>query len=317
MKRTGMVFFSVLLAVWLSGCMGQNSFGKGANMYQIMYLKKAQMELTEIGYRTDATHTADLVDELWEQFKATPQDFDAVSIANEDIGLLRWRLKGGILCLYFPEKYTQMDPATELLFRAGIVRTFSQIKGVEGIQFYIEDQPLTDASGNQVPIMLDSEFVDITGEEVNMVQIRNLSLYYANKTGDGLVAEPIKVAYSNPNSVEEFILHQLIDGPSDPAYHGVLNPETGINRVEMRDKICFVDFDEAFLENPYEVQPEVVIFSIVNSLCELHEVSQVQISVNGFSNMSYQDKIPLGEAFERNLDYVETESRLKIVNQKE
>ena len=70
------------------------------------------------------------------------------------------------------------------------------------------------------------------------------------------MAEPIKVAYSNPNSVEEFILHQLIDGPSDPAYHGVLNPETGINRVEMRDKICFVDFDEAFLENPYEVQKD-------------------------------------------------------------
>ncbi|MBQ7433300.1 MAG: GerMN domain-containing protein [Lachnospiraceae bacterium] len=315
MKKIGKIVVPMLFVVWLAGCISHGSLGKGQYEYQIMFLKKSQMELTGISYYTDATQTASVIDELWEQFKTTPQDLDAVSIVNEEVSLVNWKLESGILHLYFPEKYLQMDGATELLLRAGIVRTFSQVEGIEGIQFYVNEQPLCDQSGNQIPIMKASDFVDITGAEVNMVQIRNLSLYYANEKGDGLLADTIKVAYSNPSSVEEFIIQQLIDGPGDDRYYPILNPQTKLNRIEVRDKVCYVDFDEAFLEDPWFVQPEVVIFSIVNSLCELHEVTQVQISVNGFSNLTYRDVIPLSEAFERNLDYVETENKLQIVNQ--
>ena len=53
------------------------------------------------------------------------------------------------------------------------------------------------------------------------------------------------------------------------------------------------------------VTPEVVIYSIVNSVIESGAVNKVQISINGDSNIMYQESISLSEPLSRNLDLLE------------
>ena len=53
------------------------------------------------------------------------------------------------------------------------------------------------------------------------------------------------------------------------------------------------------------MQPETVIYSIVNSVTECSSVSRVQIAINGDSNVMFQESIKLSEPLSRNLDIVE------------
>ena len=61
----------------------------------------------------------------------------------------------------------------------------------------------------------------------------------------------------------------------------------------------------------YNVEEPVVIYSIVNSLSELPNISKVQISVKGDTSIVYRDEYPLDKLYERNLDYVEQQKKDK------
>lgn len=302
----------LLLSVLFGGCFHRSTLGDGAHMYKIMLMKKAQIELTGVSYYTDSEEPGALIEELWEEFRRTPEDIDAISIADGKIQLVDWKLQDGILNLFFSEEYALMDSVTELLFRAGIVRTFQQIEGVDGVRFYVDSLPLCDAAGKILPEMTASDFVDITGQEVNAVQIRNLSLYYANQSGDALVVDSMKVAYSSSASVEEYIMERLIEGPDVEGQFPVLPANTRVNSVDIHENICYIDFDETFLSNSLPVESDVIIFAVVNSLCEMSGVYQVQFSINGNSNVTFRSNIPLNEPFERNLDYIESAQKVII-----
>ena len=74
--------------------------------------------------------------------------------------------------------------------------------------------------------------------------------------------------------------------------------------VSVSDGVCFVSLDEGFINQDYNVEEPVVIYSIVNSLSEIATVNKVQISVNGDTSITYRDSFALSEFYERNLDYV-------------
>ena len=48
----------------------------------------------------------------------------------------------------------------------------------------------------------------------------------------------------------------------------------------------------------------MIIYSIVDSLTELDTINTVQIAVNGKTDITYRDKMPLGEYYKKNLDLV-------------
>ena len=108
--------------------------------------------------------------------------------------------------------------------------------------------------------------------------------------------------------MERLVVEQLIAGPKTsaggPVISPVINPATGIVNISVRDGICYVNLDPTFLTQPYQVTPEVAIYSIVNSLAEMPDVSKVQILINGDSSADYMDTMPLGNMYSRNLDIV-------------
>ena len=65
------------------------------------------------------------------------------------------------------------------------------------------------------------------------------------------------------------------------------------------------NLDKEFLTQIYKVDANVTIYSIVNSLVELSDVNRVQISINGETDLSYKESVPLATVFERNLELVE------------
>ena len=83
-----------------------------------------------------------------------------------------------------------------------------------------------------------------------------------------------------------------------------MSDQVKINQITTKDGICYVDFDAKFLEKLPSVTENVAVYSVVNSLVELPNVAQVQITVNGETKKVYQS-IPLNTLLERKLELIE------------
>ena len=151
-----------------------------------------------------------------------------------------------------------------------------------------------------------TDFIDNTGAETDFAQVAYLTLYYANVYGDRLKEAHLKVEYVGNKTQEQLVLEMLINGPIEEMedMHPTLPEDVQINQVTTKDGICYVDFSSKFMEKLPQVTENVAIYSIVNSLVELPNVSHVQITVDGETKKVFQS-IPLNTLLERKLELIE------------
>ena len=90
--------------------------------------------------------------------------------------------------------------------------------------------------------------------------------------------------------MEKLVVERLLEGPLEEGEQSAIPQGTKLSRsVSTVDGVCYVNFDEGFLNQNYEIKEPVVIYSIVDSLSELSYVSKVQIAVNGDTKGKYRD----------------------------
>lgn len=212
----------------------------------------------------------------------------------------------GLITLRYAADYNASQSITEVLRRAAIVKTLCQLETVTAVEFYIGSQPLLNSNGKPVGILSAEDFIDSTGENTEFYQEENLSVYFANEAGDALVESNLKITYDGTVTTEKLVLEQLMEGPVLDGMQAVLPKGTVLNKVTIRDGVCYVDFNEKFMEKREGITAEVAIYSIVNSLTELSNVYKVQFLINGATKKTYQN-LDFSSTFERNLEIVEGE----------
>ena len=92
--------------------------------------------------------------------------------------------------------------------------------------------------------------------------------------------------------------------PSNNRLLATIPKGTKLLGVSIKDHICYLNFDEGLRNIAPGVSPETVIYSIVNSVIDGGNVSEVQISINGDSSIVYQESIKLDEPLSRNQEMI-------------
>ena len=308
MKSRNRILTVLLLAVLVMSVMacGSKPVVSGT-VYKIYYVNKEETKIFSVEYGSETRDTEALLGELLEQLGTTGERMEYIAPLAGDFALLGYTLDNGQLTLDFDEQYKKMDVIREVLVRAAIVRTMTQIPGVDYVAFTIHGEMLTNDAGVAVGTMAADTFIDNAGNEINAYEKVNLRLYFANETGDGLVEENRRnVVYSSNISLEKLVVEQLLKGPMAQGAYPTINPLTKILSVNIKDGVCYVNFNEEFLNQPYNVSTDVTIYSITNSLVELPNVNKVQISVSGETDILYRENVSLNNVFERNLDLITT-----------
>lgn len=146
----------------------------------------------------------------------------------------------------------------------------------------------------------------IPQEEISEEQERKtmISLYFSDKETGELAKETrmidVKLLASNPYKV---LLELLIEGPKTESLQKTIPDGTEINSVEIIGNIVYVDFSKKFISNHEGgLENEVkTIYSIVDTLTELNEVTFVRILIDGEENLEFSDGcMNFKENFERN-----------------
>lgn len=210
------------------------------------------------------------------------------------------------LRMNFNVAYLALSVKDELLLRASIVKTMTQLPFVSTVEFFVENQPYALPDGTVLGPQRSRSYVDLIGNGLNAYTQTTLTLYFSTEDGQKLRAATQRATYNTQYSVEQVILTRLISGPQDESQgFAILAPETRVLSVSTMNGKCSVDFNGAFMEIQPGVTPEAAIYSIVNSLTEISTISTVQISVNGSKDILFQDHVDLSVPLSRNLDYLE------------
>ena len=308
MKRAGHLFVVAVLVLGLLLCTacGDRRKTQDGTSYKIYYVNYDETKLVEREYVSETLDGALLLEELLEQLALISDKMEYETLLDKEISVAGHTLDNGLLTLDFDESYHYLRGIREILVRASIVRTLTQIPGVERITFTVNGEQLTDAAGVAVGVMAADTFIENAGNEINAYEKVDLRLYFANEAGDSLVEENRRnVVYNSNISLEKLVVEKLVEGPMAEGAYPTVNPTTKIVSVTVKDGTCYVNLSNEFLNQPYNVASDVTIYSITNSLVELSNVNRVQISVNGETNISYRENMSLNNVFERNLDILE------------
>lgn len=304
MKRWIYGMLLLLLVFITAGCSSKKYGLDEMHTYKVYYLNAAMTKLVPQNYETKTTDQDEMIDELLEQFLTVPKNLDSQAALSEKVTLTKYQREDVVLYLYFDASYSSspdMNAYREILCRAALAKTLTQIDGIDYINIYVGDQPLLDGKGNPIGMLAGSDFQESISD-INTFERTELVLFFADETGEKLVEERREVVHSVNTSLEKLIVEQLISGPEHVGSYPTLPKETKLLNVSTNENICYINFDSAFLNNTMEVKELIPIYSIVNSLSELTSVNKVQITVNGSAEVLFRDVISLNTMFERNLD---------------
>lgn len=304
LKRLFLPALCFLLALSLTGCRKKEKpLEEGETAYQIYYLNAAMTRLEPREYRTKTTDSELLVQELMERFRNVPANMDCQAALTEKVVYQGYKQEDRVLYLYFDNNYTSMKAYREILCRAALAKTLTQVPGVEFINIYSGDQPLLDRNGVLVGMLSGSDFIEGISD-VNAYEKTELTLYFTDEQGEKLYPEKREVIRNINTSAERVVLEELIAGPKAEGLVPTLDPSTKLLNVSVNENVCYINFDTTFLTNSLEVNEYIPIYSIVNSLSELSSVNRIQITINGKQDEKFRDSVSLNTLFERNLDYI-------------
>ena len=292
-----------ITCVLCAGCGKINVQSGTSSGYMVYYLNASGNQLVGNHYEPETTEKDALVQELLARLSTVPADLDCQSAMPSQVAKMTYRVEENVLHLYADANYALMNSVQEIMCRAALTKTLTQIPGIDYLTIYCGDQPIVDGAGNPVGMLSASDFVDSI-RDVNSFERTELTLYFANETGDQMVKENREVMRSTNTSVEKLIVEQLIAGPQTSSAYATLPKDVKLLNVSVNESVCSINLDAAFLNSTLEVKEYIPIYSIVNSLSELSTVSRVQIRINGSEDAVFRDLIPLNTVFERNFDYI-------------
>ncbi|HAU87327.1 MAG TPA: hypothetical protein DCW90_18135 [Lachnospiraceae bacterium] len=301
-------FISVLA---LMGCNKKEHSENKKNEYEIYYCNSEETELVSASYEAKATDAMDLISELIDAMSKVPKSLQYKKVKPDNVELLTFELNDdGQLILHFNSNYSNLTGISEIFLRAAVVKMMCQIKGVECVEIYVEDQPLMQSADKPYGFETAEDFIDNTGRETNFSQNVTMSLYFANKKGNRLKEVDVSVTYDGTISLEQLIIQRLIDGPGviknieNEEVKATIPKGTVVQKTAIREGVCYVYLNKKFMNKLPDITDEVAIYSIVNSLCEMSSINKVQFMIDGVAVPTYREKIKFDGFFERNLDIV-------------
>ncbi len=303
MRKTISLFLAfAVLCTLLWGCRASED-EQPENTYTLYYTTADRCSLIAEEQQIEGEDTQVVAFNMLEAMRM-PATVGNASLFVTD-GLLKrvYQDSDNIMSVYMSEEYSKLKVSDEVLLRAGIVLALTQLENIDYVVIYVNGEPLADALGNIVGVMSANSFLDSKSENLNNYQQVTVTVYFSDATGEKLVATERNTTISTSISKERQVVTALLEGPEDNSLLPTMPAGTSLISVTVKNNICYVNLSADFLTGDLKISPYATIYSLVNSLTALSNISKVQIMIDGSSSVKFRSMIPLDAPFERNLDY--------------
>lgn len=300
----------LLLFLLLAGCFRDQE--EKETGYKIYYVDAEGIQLQEVSYVPKAQTFEEIMDELAGQLADPPSEY--VSVLKNGVKIKGYTRGIDALRIDFSKEYYSLNNIEEVLLRAAVVKTFSQIPGVMKVMITVKGQQLVDTDNRAVAAMDADDFINTKEGGINSYQNAVLSLYFVSKQTGRLEKETRFLHYSSNMVLENVVAEQLVRGPDSRELQPVFADTVKILGLQVQDGICTIDLDKTANSDPAEgsVKAETALYALVNSICDTcDEVDGVRIRIEGVGNVLFRDKVSLDHVFEMNLETAASDDKIE------
>ncbi|TCT16362.1 germination protein M [Natranaerovirga pectinivora] len=312
MTRISKLIILVILALmFLSACTNKN-ISTASNIegikIDLFYINQNKTDLVveTVDFLENDKEAESFIKMLIDKLKSNPSNRNYLKTIPDNLDVKGIRLENRTARIIFDNNYSDFTPLEEVLVRAAIVKTLTQIKSVDFVEFFINDQPLKDRNDKPLGLMKSSDFVgDINNSESVLREVA-ITLYFSDAEGTGLVPERVNSTIYADEPIEKKVIELLIEGPTSENLSATVPRESRLKHIYVKDGIAYIDFNEDFRSRHWggSTGEILTIYSIVNSLAELPNISRVQFLINGLKVSEFKGHVAFDVLFERNLDIV-------------
>ena len=229
-----------------------------------------------------------------------PQNEKNTEVISPKAKLLSLTVSEGVATVNVSKHFLQKKGVDALVLRFAFVNTLCSIDGIEGIVIQVEGNPLTsENTGKELGVLSVSDIA------LNTEDNATITLYFPDNKGEKLVLERRTVDVQQTLSLEKTIVSELIKGPSGDSLSPSIPLGTKLIGIETKDNVCYVNFSSEFCSKTTSgsTATTFTLYSVVNSLCKLDNVSSVQILINGETGVEFGNYV-LDIPYEFNEDLV-------------
>lgn len=221
--------------------------------------------------------------------------------------ILGIEIEGGTAKVSIAEGYIVFSEMTKTLVNACLTLSLCQLPEIDRISIEV--------AGDIVAEDMTASDMLLFSDELSTEQ--EICIYFANEEGTLLIPEYRKLSLSDDAQIERYVMEELLREPSNSSLKSPIAAGTTLLGVSHSGQTCTVNLSQEFLDNKPKTATEEVlsIYSIVNSLTSLSNVSDVIITVEGqnvyeYLNLSLESPLERLELISLKSNETSVETRL-------
>ncbi len=210
-----------------------------------------------------------------------PTDSKLRPVFEKNTTLLSMNKSHRDLILDFSDSFKTEDTSKCFLATYAIVKSMCQLSGIEKVLVTVNGERIQDSEGNEIGFLSDKD-IDLVSDTITK-DSKNITLYFPDKNSDKLLSEKRKIKISDTVPIEQYVVNELIKGTQSEKARNIISSDTELISAQTTDNTCFVNFKSGFIEknSGKSVNEKLIIYSIVDSLCELKDINYVQFLIDG------------------------------------
>lgn len=237
----------------------------------------------------------ELIETVLDKLLKGPSDSKNKPLFNTEVQVKSISVDDKDVTIDFSEDYLTKDDSRDSLTVYAISKSLCQLKTVRRVKITVEGEEIISSDGTTLGF-LSNDDMDFESDTVTK-DSKVLTLYFADKDSDKLVKEKRTIKITDTVPTEQYVVNELIKGTKYPdKERNIISSDTILVSAQTTDNTCFVNFKSGFVEKNTgnSKNEELVIYSIVNSLCEIKGVDFVQFLIDGkkiekFGDMKFTD----------------------------
>lgn len=203
-----------------------------------------------------------------------PAESGLVRQIPQGVRVTGWSVENRVALVDLSREYGTLTGIDRTIADYCVVLTLCQLPDVDGVRL--------SAGENGEGRLLRAGDAIFSGAEEEPVDV-TAALYF-RRTGSLTLGYELRVfRLTEDEAPAKAVLEALIAGPEDEGLSALLPPELTVRSVWVDDGVCYADLSAELLAAPPESaeEQELVISSLVETLCSLDKVEQVRLLVEG------------------------------------
>lgn len=267
----------IIVATLLVVFMDKNDEDKKAIKLDLYFFNDTYTSIVAQNREIAYENVEDLPGLTLKELQKAPQDSKKKAVIPQEALVLSVKERKRDIEVDFSKEYLCEEASRTFLSTYAIVKSLCQISGVDRVLVTVEGEEIVASDGTVIGYLGDDD-IDLVSDATTQ-DSKILELYFADD--DKLVKEKRKIKITDTMPVEQYVVNELIKGTDDEALKDVLSSDTELISAQTTDGTCFVNFKSGFIEKNAGKNEKLVLYCIVNSLCEIEGVNSVQFLVDG------------------------------------